>query len=116
MMMANDPVAEASLGNYSLDRGDLSQSYPSHGSQANMSFGIDTFGLETDPIIHSAGPFQHQFNFSPATSPQATYGPTTTSLYNTASLASSLGSANEFHSPPGSAYQSTGASPQLPPV
>jgi GATA-binding protein len=113
MMMASDPAAEASLGNYSLERGDISQSYPSHGSQAaNLSFAIDTFNIETEPIIHSAGPFQHQFNFSPVTTPQGTYGPAPTTLYNTTSLASSLGSATEFYSPPGSAYQSTVSTPQ----
>jgi GATA-binding protein, other eukaryote len=112
MMMTSDPAAEATLGNYSLER-DISHSYPSHGSQTGgLPFAIDTFNIETEPIIHSAGPFQHQFNFSPATSPQATYGPAATSLYNTTPLASSLGSNTDFYSPPGSAYQSTVSTPQ----
>lgn len=111
--MVNDPAAEANIGSYTLDRGDVSQSYSQHSTHAShLPFALDTFNLENDPIIHSAGPFQHQFNFSPATSPQATFGPTTTSMYNSTSLGSSLGSTNDFYSPPGSAYQSQVSTPQ----
>jgi GATA-binding protein len=78
-----------------------------------VPFQIDTFGVDpTDPIIHSAGPFQPQFNFSPATSPQVTYGPSQNALYNPTTLASSIQSSTTF-SPPGSSFASTTSTPQL---
>jgi GATA-binding protein, other eukaryote len=111
--MTNDPVAEASIGNYTLERGEASQSYQPHTSQApHLPFSLDTFNIESDPIIHSAGPFQHQFSFSPATSPQGSYGPHQAGIYGSAPLGSSIGSAHEFYSPPGSAFQSNVSTPQ----
>jgi GATA-binding protein len=108
MSITNDPTAEANIGNYSLERGHMSQSFPNH--QPFVPYAINTYGLETDPIIHSAGPFQQHFQFSPASSSQATFG---SNAFFNSNLPSSLGSTNhEFYSPPGSAYNSTVSTPQ----
>ncbi|KAF2668942.1 hypothetical protein BT63DRAFT_413422 [Microthyrium microscopicum] len=110
LMIPNDPASEAALHDYSLDRPQqILQPHATHPNQ--VPFSLDTFNIENDPIIHSAGPFQSQFSFSPATSPQVTYGPSHAAMYNSTSLGSSLNS-TDFYSPPGSAYQSTVSTPQ----
>ncbi|KAF1823372.1 uncharacterized protein K489DRAFT_409238 [Dissoconium aciculare CBS 342.82] len=65
-MASRDPTAEAALQEYSLE-----SSLPSHSRlhQTQMSFNLDTFNLDADPILNSAGPFQQQFPFSPLESP-----------------------------------------------
>jgi GATA-binding protein len=112
-IMPSDPAIEAALNNYSLDSSHPPpQMVQTHNSNPpHVPFSIDTLNLDNDPIISSAGPFQQHFTFSPTGSPQVNYGPPHTSVYNQASLASSLGS-TDFYSPPGSAYQSTVSTPQ----
>ena len=77
-----------------------------------IPFNIDTFHpVDNDPVIHSAGPFQQNFHFSPTTSPNATFGHSAANLYNATSLGSSLNS-GDFVSPPGSAFPSQVSTPQ----
>jgi GATA-binding protein len=111
-MIPNDAGSEAGLQDYSLDSNHDSQSHQSMPApSAQNPFALDTFGLgDNDPIIHSAGPYQNNFGFSPATSPHVAF-PQHASLYNSASLASSLNS-TDFYSPPGSAYHSQATTPQ----
>lgn len=72
-------------------------------------FPLDTFRLENDPIITSAGPFQQNFSFSPATSPMVTNDPFA-GIYTSSPMPShSMG--GDFYSPPGSAYQSAVSTP-----
>ncbi|KAF2404268.1 hypothetical protein EJ06DRAFT_553177 [Trichodelitschia bisporula] len=110
LVIPNEPNAEANLGNYSLDQGQqhYSHSHPAQHSQA--PFSLDTFNLESDPIINSAGPFQQHFAFSPSASPHVNFSGHT-AIYNASSMASSLNS-TDFYSPPGSAYPSTVSTPQ----
>ena len=75
----------------------------------NVPFNLDTFNLNEDPILHSAGPFQQNFTFSPAASPINHHGPYPT--YKNAPMSSSLNSA-DYYSPPGSAHPSTTSTPQ----
>jgi GATA-binding protein len=98
------------LNDYSLDNPNHSFVHPSS-SHSNIPFQLDTFNLDHDPIITSAGPYQQKFNFSPMTSPIATHGPFSTSIYNNASMGSSLNSA-DYYSPPGSGHPSTVSTPQ----
>jgi GATA-binding protein len=65
-MASRDPAAEAAMQDYSLE-----SSMPSHSrlNQTQIPFNLDTFNLDSDPILNSAGPFQQQFPFSPLESP-----------------------------------------------
>lgn len=85
--------------------------YASHTQSMSVPFNLDTFNLDNDPIMNSAGPMQQQFNFSPVESPMMNslsysqmFGPHT-----------SMGpqqSSSAFHSPQGSAFPSTVSTPQ----
>ena len=112
IMIPNEPAADANLNDYSLDQTPQSSSafQPHSAHPPHVPFSLDTFNLENDPIINSAGPFQQHFAFSPATSPHVAYG-AQSAMYNPASMASSLNSA-DYYSPPGSAYHSTVSTPQ----
>lgn len=112
VMIPNEPVAEAALNSYSLDQPHQSSSsfHPHSAQPPQVPFSLDTFNLDNDPIINSAGPFQQQFTFSPAASPHVNYG-AQSAMYNPASMASSLNS-TDYYSPPGSAYPSTVSTPQ----
>ncbi|KAK3393079.1 hypothetical protein B0H63DRAFT_406193 [Podospora didyma] len=105
---ANELDADSELQDYSLDH-----SHPTgmqHSSNhAGIPFPLDTFHMESDPIITSAGPFQQTFNFSPSTSPLVTHDPFT--MYNGASMSSSTMPSADYYSPPGSAYPSTVSTP-----
>ncbi|KAK6607619.1 GATA zinc finger [Botrytis cinerea] len=104
IMIPNDPD---DLQEYSLN-----QSHPpfNHGVPG-VPFQLDTFNMDNDPIITSAGPFQQNFNFSPSHSPLVPHGPFS-SMYNNASMPSSSLNSNDYYSPPGSAYPSTVSTPQ----
>ena len=106
---ANGMDADSELQEYSLDHlhqaaAALSQP-PNH---TGVPFPLDTFRLDNDPIITSAGPFQQNFSFSPASSPMVSHDPF--SLYNGSSLASNPLAA-DMYSSPGSTYQSTVSTP-----
>jgi GATA-binding protein len=113
-MIPNDSNSETGLQDYTLDQnGDPQslQSMPQSSQSGQNPFSLDTFGgIDNDPIIHSAGPYQNNFAFSPTTSPHVAFNQHA-ALYNSASLASSLNS-TDFYSPPGSAYHSTATTPQ----
>ena len=64
--------------------------------------------MNEDPILHSAGPLQPNFTFSPTGSPIVTHG---SYSYKNATLASSLNS-SDYYSPPGSNFPSTCSTPQ----
>ncbi len=108
-MIPNDPDNDIDLNEYSLDQlhppGMMQQAHH------NLPFGLDTFNMESDPIITSAGPFQQNFAFSPSQSPLVQHGPFS-SLYNNASMTSSSMNSNDYYSPPGSAYPSAVSTPQ----
>ena len=109
-MIPNDPEGDAGLNDYSLDRADSHHHFPHHANtHPQVPFHLDTFGLNDDPILHSAGPFQQNFTFSPAGSPLVNQGPF--SIYTHTPMGSSLNSA-DYYSPPGSAFPSTATTPQ----
>lgn len=109
VMIPNDPDHDADLNEYSLD-----QPHPAemmHHSHPGMPFQLDTFNMEHDPIITSAGPYQQNFPFSPSHSPLVQHGPFS-AMYNNASMPSSSLNSNDYYSPPGSAYPSAVSTPQ----
>lgn len=86
-------------------------SYAPHTQSMSVPFNLDTFNLDNDPIINSAGPMQQQFTFSPVGSP----------LMNSLSYSQMFGSqtsmapqqsSSAFHSPQGSAFPSAVSTPQ----
>jgi GATA-binding protein, other eukaryote len=108
-MIPNDPDHDADLNEYSLD-----QTHPPemmHPNHPGMPFQLDTFNMEQDPIITSAGPYQQNFSFSPSHSPLVQHGPFS-AMYNNASMPSSSLNSNDYYSPPGSAYPSAVSTPQ----
>ncbi|KAH0543198.1 hypothetical protein FGG08_002459 [Glutinoglossum americanum] len=103
IMIPNDP--DPDLNEYSLDQ---PRHEFNHGTHPHVPFNIDTFNMDSDPIITSAGPYQQNFTFSPTDSPLVSNGPF--SMYHTTSMGSSLNS-TDYYSPPGSAYPSTVSTP-----
>ena len=108
-MIPTDVETDTGLGDYSLDQTGQS-SFPAHANTyPQVPFTLDTFNLNEDPILHSAGPFQQNFNFSPAGSPINPHG--SYSTYKNTQMGSSLSSA-DYYSPPGSAHPSSTSTPQ----
>ncbi|KAL8832068.1 MAG: hypothetical protein Q9170_005035 [Blastenia crenularia] len=102
--------ADQGLADYSLDQTSQSFDYsmPAH-NYPQVPFNLETFGLNDDPILHSAGPFQQHFTFSPTGSPLAPGA--VYPQYNKPPMASSLNS-SDYYSPPASAHPSTASTPQ----
>ncbi|KAL8700050.1 MAG: hypothetical protein Q9224_001143 [Gallowayella concinna] len=106
--MPND--VDQGLADYSLDQTNHAFSYPMHAnSYPQVPFNLETFGLNDDPILHSAGPFQQNFAFSPTGSPLAPGA--SYAQYNKTPMGSSLNS-SDYYSPPTSAHPSTASTPQ----
>ncbi|KAI9729499.1 MAG: hypothetical protein M1818_008499 [Claussenomyces sp. TS43310] len=107
----NNTDLDAELDNYSLDQQSHHQGMmrPPQ-SHPGIPFQLDTFNMEHDPIITSAGPFPQNFSFSPSHSPLVQHGPFS-AMYNNAMGPSSLNS-NDYFSPSGSAYPSAVSTPQ----
>ncbi|KAI9737850.1 MAG: hypothetical protein M1834_009219 [Cirrosporium novae-zelandiae] len=107
-----DPDFDTSMGDYSLEQSEQHhQFHQPANSHPQIPFNIDTFNINEDPILSSAGPFQQNFSFSPASSPLVNNGPFS-NLYNNASMGSSLTTAADYYSPPASGYPSTASTPQ----
>ncbi|ORY67385.1 uncharacterized protein BCR38DRAFT_156674 [Pseudomassariella vexata] len=106
---ANDLDADSDLHEYSLDNPHTAgiAQMPHH---PGIPFPLDTFQIDQDPIITSAGPFQQNFSFSPSTSPMVTHG-SFPNLYNHPAMTQGSMNTSDFYSPPGSAYQSTATTP-----
>ncbi|KAI1110355.1 hypothetical protein F5Y14DRAFT_455090 [Nemania sp. NC0429] len=100
--------ADSDLHDYSLDI--PNHAGPSHLSQhhAAAPFSLDTFHLDSDPILTSAGPFQQTFMFSPSTSPMVTHGPFS-NVYG--QHGGSINGGDYHYSPSGSAYPSAVSTP-----
>ncbi|PQE05016.1 nitrogen regulatory area protein [Rutstroemia sp. NJR-2017a BBW] len=112
IMIPNEPDHDSDLPEYSLNQSHPSNNnYNNHHGLANVPFRLDTFNMDHDPIITSAGPFQQNFNFSPSHSPLVGHGPFS-SMYNNITMPSSSLNSNDYYSPPGSAYPSAVSTPQ----
>lgn len=110
--MHNNPDDEG-IHHYALDHPSL-QTPSFNTPQPQVPFTIDTsnFSLSEDPILNSAGPYQHAFSgFSPVGSPMMSQSASYSNLFNGASMASSLNS-TDYYSPPSSTFHSTVSTPQ----
>ncbi|KAL9074168.1 MAG: hypothetical protein Q9157_004482 [Trypethelium eluteriae] len=107
----HDPDSDAALNSYSLDHSSQPPMFATGAQNHNpIPFNLNTYNLDNDPILHSAGPFQQSFSFSPVPSPIATTG-NYPSMYHPAPMNSSLTS-TDYYSPPGSGRPSTVSTPQ----
>ncbi|KAK4237847.1 nitrogen catabolic enzyme regulatory protein [Achaetomium macrosporum] len=106
---ANGLDADSELQEYSLDHLHQAAAVTQPSNHAGIPFPLDTFRLDNDPIITSAGPFQQNFSFSPANSPMGAHDAFSTMYGGSSMPPNSLGA--EFYSPPGSAYQSAVSTP-----
>ncbi|KAK3991160.1 nitrogen catabolic enzyme regulatory protein [Cladorrhinum sp. PSN332] len=107
---ANGLDADSELREYSLEPQTSQNGLSQPSNHATVPFPIDTFQMENDPIITSAGPFQQNFSFSPATSPMVSHGQFP--MFNGNTMApNSLPGGGFYSSPPGSAYQSAVSTP-----
>lgn len=98
------------MPDYSLDHNASHHAYPTQtNTHPQVPFQLDTFNTNDDPILTSAGPYQHNFTFSPGASPLVSNVPF--SVFNTTSMASSLNS-TDYYSPPASGYPSAVSTPQ----
>lgn len=105
-----DPDGDAGLNDYNLEQPAQSLGYQTHtGPYPHIPYNIETFHINDDPILTSAGPFQQNFTFSPTGSPIVPNG--SYSAYKNTPLGSSLNS-SEYYSPPGSAFPSAVSTPQ----
>lgn len=110
-MDSTDAGDDLGVPDYILDQNSSRQQYPVHAStHPQVPFSIDTFNVNEDPILNSAGPFQQNFTFSPTGSPLVANGPFS-NVYNPTSVASSLNS-TDYYSPPASGLPSTVSTPQ----
>lgn len=109
IMIPHDPDTDKDLNDYSLDQ-PHAPSYPNHHAHPGLPFQLDTYNIDHDPIITSAGPFQQNFSFSPSHSPLIPHGPF--SMYNNSSMPSNSLNSNDYYSPPGSAFPSAVSTPQ----
>lgn len=110
-MNSAGPEVDAGVPDYALDQNSGRPQYPMHSSShPQVPFSINTFNVNDDPILNSAGPFQQNFTFSPTGSPLASTGPFS-NVYNPTSMASSLNSV-DYYSPPASGFPSTVSTPQ----
>jgi len=110
IMIPSDADGDAGLGDYSLEQTGH-HSLPVHANTyPHDPFNLDTFNLNEEPILNSAGPFQQSFTFSPAESPIDPHGSYPT--YKNTPMRSSLKPAADYYSPPGSAQPSSTSTPQ----
>lgn len=102
---------DAALHNYSLDPSNHPTTLAPQPQHPSIPFTLDTYNLEHDPILNSAGPIQQQFTFSPVGSPMISNGPYS-QIYNSQTSMGPPQSASSRRSPQGSSYPSTVSTPQ----
>ncbi|KAI9709954.1 MAG: hypothetical protein M1820_003032 [Bogoriella megaspora] len=110
IMLPHELDHEAGLNNYTLDHTSHPPMSASSTHHPPLPFSLETFNLDNDPILHSAGPFQQHFSFSPVPSPVATSGNYPPAFHH-GQMGSSLTS-TDYYSPPGSAFPSNVSTPQ----
>ncbi|KAK3617231.1 Sodium- and chloride-dependent GABA transporter 1 [Elasticomyces elasticus] len=108
-MMSQDPTEEAVLHNYSLQQPTLF-AHP-QALHPHLPFNLNTFDLNNDPSINSAGPMQQNFSFSPVGSPMFS-GNAFNNIHTPTTTMPPPSSMSNFQSPSQSGYPSTVSTPQ----
>ncbi|RFU32619.1 hypothetical protein B7463_g3748, partial [Scytalidium lignicola] len=111
LMISNDLDHDADLQEYSLDNPSTTSMLHQNHHQPGLPFQLDTFNLDHDPIITSAGPYHQNFSFSPSHSPLVQHNGFS-AMYNNASMPSTSLNSADYYSPPASAYPSAVSTPQ----
>ncbi|KAG6017794.1 hypothetical protein E4U41_004141, partial [Claviceps citrina] len=103
--------ADAELQGYSLDNTNpvTMQQQLAQGPSSAVPFALEVF-MDNDAVMNQAAHFQHNFSFSPSSSPMIPYGPFS-NMYNTSSSIPSSSLNAELYSSPTSAYPSTASTP-----
>lgn len=110
-LMDHNVIAEHALPDYSLDGSSSTQTLHPQMPPGQLPFNLDTFNLENDSIINSAGPMQSNFNFgSPVGSPMMNSG--FSNMYGMPTSMPQSQGTSTFHSPVGSTFHSTVSTPQ----
>nr|POE59100.1 nitrogen regulatory protein area [Quercus suber] len=109
VMMPRDPVDDSALQTYSLDA--MPTHHPTQGHHPTLPFNLQTFDLDLDPIMSSAGPMQQQFSFSPVGSPLFS-GDTMNQMYNMPPNMAVHHNSSSLRSAGGSALPSNVSTPQ----
>lgn len=110
-LLQQNPTEEANFQDYSLDQLSAPMPYAPHSQSMGVPFNLDTFNLDNDPIINSAGPMQHQFSFSPVGSPMMN-NMSYSQMFGSQTSMAQQQSSSAFQSPQGSAFPSTVSTPQ----
>lgn len=107
-MISQDPNEENALNSYSLETPLV---HPQTQHNPPIPFNLQTFDLDTDGMLNSAGPMQQPFAFSPVGSPLFNNG-SFNQMYNPQATIAPSQSVTSFQSPPGSAFPSAVSTPQ----
>lgn len=102
---------EATLHSYSLDSTSHLPALAPLPQQAQIPFNLDTFSLDDDEILNSAGAMQQHFGFSPLSSPTSS-GPAFSQAHTSQSLLGPSLSTSSIHSSLTSPYPSAVSTPQ----
>lgn len=108
--MSQDPLADHTFQNYHMGALGNHQFQHFHNPDNNLPFNLDTFNLDSDPVMNSAGPSQQQMNFSPVGSPMMNSGQFS-NIYGQNSLGPQQ-SSMPYYSPDHSTFPSTVSTPQ----
>nr|POE79406.1 nitrogen regulatory protein area [Quercus suber] len=109
VMMPRDPVDDTTLQSYSLDAMPVHSQQQAH--HPTLPFNLQTFDLDLDPIMNSAGPLQQQFSFSPVGSPMFG-GDTLNQMYSMPPSTANHQNPSGLRSTGGSALPSNVSTPQ----
>ncbi|KAG6010123.1 hypothetical protein E4U21_000157 [Claviceps maximensis] len=104
--------ADSELQEYSLDTPHpVTMQQLTQGGSSTVPFSLDTF-LEHETFMNQTAHFQQNFSFSPSSSPMIPHG-SFPNMFNTSSSipSSSLNTAADLYSSPGSAYPSAVSTP-----
>ena len=110
-MLLQNPADEAAFHSYSLYPPGHPTTLAPQPQHPLMPYALDTYNLDNDPILNSAGPLQQHFTFSPVGSPMVSSGNYNQMLSAQTSVAPTQ-TTNRLHSPQGSGYPSTVSTPQ----
>ena len=109
-----DPEANFVINSYGLElAGQPHTVGPAAFQPLQTSYGVDSYNLDNDPILSSAGPFQQQFPFSPVDSPiiRASSNTFSNSIKLPPSIASSSLTSADLYSPSGTSFPSNVSTP-----
>lgn len=110
-LLPQEAISDVPLQQYSLNSANQPTTLAPQAQHQPIPFNLDTFNIDGDPILNSAGPMQQHFTFSPVGSPMIG-GPSYNQIYSSHSSMAPPQTNNTLHSPQASSYPSTVSTPQ----